>query len=99
MDLPVGWKYLQYRLQSTIADYGNIATIVALLGALNPVGIIIAAAFFSILLCGGSSMQRMTDVPYSVVDVIQGLIIILIITKNSFAKRIGNLVEKKGGRK
>ena len=97
-----GWMEIfaiQYRLQSTIADYGNIATIVALLGALNPVGIIIAAAFFSILLCGGSSMQRMTDVPYSVVDVIQGLIIILIITKNSFAKRIGNLVEKKGGRK
>lgn len=74
---------IQYRILSGIAaDYGNIATIVALLGALNVTGILVAAAFFSILLCGGASMQRMTDVPYSVVNVIEGLIIVLIITKD-----------------
>ena len=29
-------------------------------------------------------MQRMTDVPYSVVDVVQGLIIIFVITRTAF---------------
>ncbi len=90
-----GWLEIvaiQYRLQSTFTDYGNIATIIALLGALNPVGIIASACFFSVLLCGGSSMQRMTNVPYSVVDVIQGLIIILIIAKVLFSSRVFRLL-------
>ena len=71
---------LQYRVMDNFAgSYGNIATVVALLGALNPYGVAAASVFFSILLVGGASMQRMTDVPYSIVDVIQGLIIIFVI--------------------
>ena len=74
---------IQFRLLDGIAGgLGNTATIVALLGSLNVYGIIAAAIFFSALLCGGASMKRMTDVPYSVVDVIQGLIIIFVIAKN-----------------
>ena len=71
---------LQYRIMENMAgSYGNIATVVALLGALHPYGIAVASFFFSILLVGGASMQRMTNVPYSIVDVIQGLIIIFVI--------------------
>lgn len=80
---------INYRLLDGIAgDAGNIATIVALLGSLNVYGVIAAAMFFSVLLCGGASMQRMTDVPYSVVDVIQGLIIILVIAKDTAMQRL-----------
>lgn len=80
---------INYRLLDGIAgEAGSIATIVALLGSLNVYGIIAAAGFFSILLCGGASMQRMTEVPYSVVDVIQGLIIIFVIAKNTVLDRI-----------
>ena len=85
---------ITYRLMDGIAgDAGNIATIVALLGSLNVYGIIAAAGFFSILLCGGATMQRMTEVPYSVVDVIQGLIIIFVIAKNTVWQKISNLFE------
>ncbi|MPN11760.1 hypothetical protein SDC9_159068 [bioreactor metagenome] len=80
---------INYRLLDGIAgEAGNIATIVALLGSLNVYGIMAAAGFFSILLCGGASMQRMTEVPYSVVDVIQGLIIVFVIAKNTVFERI-----------
>ena len=86
---------LQFRLLDGIAsNYGDIATIVALLGSLNPAGIIAASAFFSVLICGGASMQRMTSVPYSVVDAIQGLIIIFVIAKASFSERIDAAVSK-----
>ena len=45
---------INYRLLDGIAgDAGNIATIVALLGSLNVYGVIAAAMFFSVLLCGG----------------------------------------------
>lgn len=79
-----GWMEvfgIHYRLMENLAgSYGDTATVVALLGALNPIGIAFASFFFSILLVGGASMQRMTDVPYSIVDIIQGLIILFIIS-------------------
>ena len=83
---------IQYRILTGIAgDYGNIATIIALLGSLNVYGIIASAGFFAILLCGGASMQRMTQVPYSVVNIIQGLIIILVIARTTFSESVSKL--------
>lgn len=71
-----------HRLFPDIAsNYGDISNIIALLGGLNPYGIIASSFFFAALINGGSSMNRMTDVPYSIVDVIQGLIIIFVIAK------------------
>jgi simple sugar transport system permease protein len=87
---------IQYRILTGIAgDYGNIATIIALLGSLNVYGIIASAGFFSILLCGGASMQRMTEVPYSVVNVIQGLIIILVIARTTFSEAVSKLFKSR----
>ena len=79
---------IQYRILDGIeANYGDISNIIALLGELNPVGVIASALFFAVLLVGGASMQRMTDVPYSVVDVVQGLIIIFVVAKAIFKFR------------
>lgn len=75
---------VHYRLMAEIASgYGSLAIVIALLGDLNPVGIAISAFFFSVLLVGGNTMQRMTDIPYSIVDIIQGLIIIFVITRST----------------
>ena len=83
-----GWTEVygvQYRLLEGVSSgYGNLAIVIALLGGLNPIGICVASFFFSALLVGGATMQRMTDVPYSVVDVVQGLIIIFVITRTAF---------------
>lgn len=83
---------IQYRLLDGLAaDYGDTANIIALLGSLSVYGIIVAAAFFSILLCGGASMQRMTEVPYSVVDVMQGLIIVFVIARTNITGKVTKL--------
>lgn len=83
-----GWNEtygVQYRLLEGISSgYGDIAVVIALLGELNPLGIVISSFFFSILMVGGSCMQRMTNVPYSIVDVIKGLIIIFVIARTAF---------------
>lgn len=80
-----GWNEvfgLHYRLLENISGgYGNLAIVVALLAELNPLGIIISAFFFSALVGGGNSMQRMVGVPFSLVDVIQGLVIIFVISR------------------
>jgi len=87
-----GWNEVygvQYRLLEGISSsYGNISVVVALLGGLNPIGITIASFFFSALLVGGATMQRMTEVPYSIVDIIEGLIIVFVIARTAFDLKI-----------
>jgi ABC-type uncharacterized transport system permease subunit len=56
-----------------------------------------SALFFAALMVGGASMQRMTEVPYSVVDVIQGLIIIFVVAKALFRfRRSGRAAHREG---
>jgi len=99
-----GWTEVfgvQYRLLEGITSgYGSIAVVIALMGGLNPIGILISGFFFSALLVGGATMQRMTEIPYSIVDIVQGLIIIFIIArtainfkeiKNRIARRMGHV--------
>ncbi len=89
---------LHGRLQENLSgDLGTIAVVVALLGGLNPVGITAASFFFSVLVVGGATMQRFEGVPYSLVGIIQGLIIVFIISRVVFdrfkeARRVRNLV-------
>lgn len=82
-----GWTEV-YGVQSRLLDglasgYGNTATIIALLGGLHPLGILVSSFFFSVLLAGAATMQRMTEVPYSVVDIIEGLIIVFVIARTA----------------
>ena len=73
---------IHYRLLEDIAGgYGTLAIVVALLANLNPLGIIVSSFFFSALLVGGSTMQRLAGVPFSLVDIILGLTIIFVISR------------------
>lgn len=70
------------RLQENLpGELGTIAVVVALLGGLNPVGITFASLFFSALVVGGSTMQRFEGVPYALVGIVQGLVIVFIICR------------------
>ena len=85
-----GWSEVfgvHYRLLENIAGgYGNLAIVVALLADLNPLGIIVSAFFFAALVVGGNTMQRMVGVPFALVDVIQGLVIIFVISRSIYRR-------------
>lgn len=71
------------RLQDNISgSLGSVAIVVALLGNLNPIGIVFSAFFFSALSVGGQCMQRYMGVPYSLVTVIQALVIVFVVASN-----------------
>lgn len=80
-----GWTEvfgIHYRLMDDInSGYGMLAIVVALLGNLNPLGIGVSAFFFAALSVGGSTMQRMVGVPFSLVSVLEGLVIIFVISR------------------
>ncbi len=65
---------IHYHLLMDISPgYGYTGIVIAMLGALHPVGVLLAALFFSVVIVGAQTMSRMTGVPVYIVEVIQGL--------------------------
>lgn len=88
----VGWIEVygvHFRLLEGIgAGFGDLAVVITLLGKMSPIGILFASFFISALLVGGATMQRMTAIPYSIVDIIQGLVIVLLITQPMIQQKL-----------
>lgn len=71
---------LHHRLRIDISvNYGYTGIIIALLGRLNPVGVIIAGIFFGVLVNGSTSMMVYTGVPVALVYCVQGLVLICVL--------------------
>jgi len=81
-----GWGEIfgiHYRLIDAIAvGMGSLAVVVALLGDLHPLGMVVSAFLFAALVVGGNAMERGAGVPFALVDVIQGSIILLVLARS-----------------
>ena len=66
--------------------YGFAGIVVALFGALHPAGIVPSAVFFGVLLIGADMTQRSAGVPANMVLVLQGVIILAIVSGQSFLR-------------
>lgn len=64
-------------IQAFSPGYGFLAITVALLARLNPWASLVAALFYATMMAGGTGLQEI-DVPFPVVNVLQGIIIIAI---------------------
>ena len=75
----VGWLQVAGvagTLYPTVAGgLGFTGVLVALLGRLGPLGILVAALFFSVLKTGADGLQAGTGVPSSIATVIEGLVL------------------------
>ena len=63
---------------NSYGTYGFDGITVALLGRARPLGVVLAALLFGALNAGGTVMEAATGVPFDVVDVIKGLIVLLV---------------------
>jgi simple sugar transport system permease protein len=66
-------------LEGITGGYGFSGIVVALFGGLHPAGILPAAFFFGLLIVGADMTQRMVGVPANMVQVLQGIIILVIV--------------------
>jgi simple sugar transport system permease protein len=86
-----GWGEIfgiHFRLIEAIAvGLGSLAIVVALLGELHPIGMVVSAFLFAALVVGGNAMERSAGVPFALVDVIQGMIILLILARAYIFRR------------
>jgi simple sugar transport system permease protein len=78
-------------IQDFSPGYGMLGITIALIGGLHPFGILAAAIFYGVLMYGATLMQMNADVPFALVFLLQGVIIMLITSSNlklpSFQKR------------
>ncbi len=71
-------------IEGISGGYGFTGIVVALFGGLHPAGIIPASMFFGLLLLGADMTQRLADVPANMVLVLQGAIILAIVSARQF---------------
>ncbi len=73
-------------IENLSSGYGYTGIVVALLGQLNPIGVILAAVLFGALQVGASSMETLLKIPAAAVSMIQYLIVIIFLAKNAFPR-------------
>jgi general nucleoside transport system permease protein len=79
---------IHHRLLASFSPgYGYSAIAVALLGRAHPLGIIFTAFFFGGLSQGAGSMQRAANVPVTVVYLLEGLVILFVLSAEYFLVR------------
>jgi ABC-type uncharacterized transport system permease subunit len=71
-------------IEAISSGYGFAGIVVALFGALHPVGIVPAAVFFGLLLVGADMTQRSIGVPANMILVLQGVIILAIVSAQMY---------------
>lgn len=87
----------QYRLLEGFAtNLGYDAIAVALLGRLNPVGILLSGLFFGALRNGAQGMQILTGIPVTIIEVIQAVVILCVLA-GSYAQLKPFFRRRKGG--
>ncbi|MCI6256594.1 MAG: ABC transporter permease [Clostridiales bacterium] len=75
---------VQFRLIDGFGSgYGFDGVAMALIGQLQPFGVLLTSMLFGILRTGANSMQRLAGIPASVIDVIQALIIFFVVSAGS----------------
>ena len=72
---------LHYQVMASLSPgYGYTGIVVAMLAALNPLGVLPSALFFAAVATGAENMSRHTGVPVFLGDVIQGTSLICMLT-------------------
>jgi ABC-type uncharacterized transport system permease subunit len=78
---------LHFRLIEEISrGLGTMGVVAALVGELHPVGVIISTFLFAALAVGGNAMERNAGVPFALIDVIQGCVILLVLSRAYFIR-------------
>jgi ABC-type uncharacterized transport system permease subunit len=72
---------LHFQVMASLSPgYGYTGIVVAMLAALNPLGVVPSALFFAAIATGAESMSRRTGVPVFLGDVIQGTSLLCMLT-------------------
>jgi simple sugar transport system permease protein len=76
------------RLKGAISGgYGFSAVLVALLGRMNPFGVVVASIFFAALIIGAETMHVLSGLPPELADAIQAVIVLSVLGVDAWARK------------
>ena len=79
---------LHTRLKGDISGgYGFTGILVALLGRMNPVGVLISAFLFAALMIGAESMHVVSGLPSALADAIQAIIVLSVLAVDGLVRK------------
>ncbi|HWR44119.1 ABC transporter permease [Sporomusa sp.] len=84
-------------LEDISAGYGFSGIVAALFGRLHPLGVIPASVLFGALILGADMMQRAVAIPSAIVLIIQGLVILFIVSADIVLRKpevVSNIFNK-----
>lgn len=84
-------------IEGITTSFGFTAMLIALLAKLNPAAVVLGSLFISVLTVGANSMQISLNVPTSIVNVVQSLIILFILIVPGMETRIRERRGKEAG--
>ena len=79
--------------ESFLVGFGYDAVVVAVLGQLDPIGVIITSILFGGLRAGAGTMQRMVGVPSSLIYAIQGIVVLFVVSIAILRVYLRNIVK------
>lgn len=80
-------SYTYTRLKGEISDgYGFAGILVALLGQLHPLGVLVSAILFSALIVGAQALNVVLQIPASVAQVVQAMVVLSVLVGNAIAQ-------------
>jgi simple sugar transport system permease protein len=82
-------SYLHTRLKGQLISggYGFSGILVALISRLNPFAVVIVAIFFAALTIGMDAMHSLAQVPATLADALQALVVLLVLGADALARR------------
>lgn len=83
----------QFKIISGFSSgYGYDGIGVAVMGRYNPIGIVLSTLLFAVIRVGMGAMQRGAGVPFPLLNVIQGLIIVFVIASGYLTNKLSETV-------
>jgi ABC-type uncharacterized transport system permease subunit len=81
-------SYLHTRLKGDISGgYGFSGILVALISRMNPFAVLVVAVFFAALNIGADAMHSLAQVPATLADAIQALVVLFVLAADSLARQ------------
>lgn len=71
-------------LEGISSNCGYTAVLIALVAFNNPIGVLFAAILYAAMQVGASSMQRQLGVPSAIVNILIGVVVILVLSRQLF---------------
>lgn len=82
-------------LQGFNPDIGSAGLGIAILANANPIGIIFASILFGALKVGGTIMGQMSGIPSSIIELMQGFVMVFVILSQFLRGYVGKLRDKR----